>query len=63
MIKRKRRETEPVDEAPSSETALIEEVATDANNETASTETENDATSSDAAAPAESAAEPEASEA
>ena len=56
-------EPEPFDETPSTENASSEEVATDANAETPSTETENDATSSDAAAPAESAVEPETSEA
>ena len=56
-------EPEPIDETPSTENASSEEVATDANAETPSTETGNDATSSDAAASAESAVEPETSEA
>ena len=57
-------EPEPLDDAPPTESASSEGVATDANAETpVESGTENDATSSDAAASAESDAEPEASEA
>ena len=57
-------EPEPVDETPPTESASSEGVAADANAETpVKSGSENDATSSDAAASAESAAEPEASEA
>ena len=51
-------EPEPLDETSATETALSEDVATDANAETPSEgEPENDATSTDAAAIAEPAAE------
>ena len=57
-------ETETFDETSATETALSEEVATDANAETPSEgEPENDATSTDAAASAETDVEPETSEA
>ena len=57
-------ETETFDETSATETALSEEVATDANAETPSEgEPENDATSTDAAASAGTDVEPETSEA